>query len=79
MTRDEALAELAPLIGELTTAPVDDIGPEHHLENDLQLDSLSQMDLVGSVERHFSVKVQDEEIAGLDTVGDLIDLVVTKL
>lgn len=78
MTRDQALDELTPLIRELTTVPFDDFGPRHHLEHDLQLDSLTQMDLVGSLERHFSVKVLDAELTGLHTVGDLIDLVVAK-
>ncbi|MEU1476209.1 acyl carrier protein [Streptomyces sp. NPDC001668] len=79
MTRNQVLEELTPLIRELTRSAPDDIAPAHHLENDLDLDSLTQMDLVSSLERHFSIKVLDAELTGLHTVGDLVDLVVGKV
>lgn len=43
------------------------------LEN-LGLDSLELLDLQMSIEREFSIKISDQDFAGLETVGDLISI-----
>jgi acyl carrier protein len=45
---------------------------------ELQLDSLAMMELAYDVEEAFHLTIADEELAGLKTVGQLIDLIEAK-
>ena len=55
-----------------------EIGPETDLRDDLGLDSLQAVTVVMALEQEFEVEVDDEEIDGLKTVGDILDLLAVK-
>ena len=55
-----------------------EIGPETNLRDDLGLDSLQAVTVVMALEQEFEVEVDDEEIDGLRTVGDILDLLAEK-
>lgn len=42
---------------------------------DLGIDSLGMLELVGSMEREFKIQVPDEQLVGIQTVRQLLDLV----
>ena len=42
-------------------------------------DSLTNIDLVVAVEKHFKIKLTTRDVAGLKNVGELIKLVETKV
>lgn len=42
--------------------------------SDIGLDSVAVLELVGYLEETLNVRIPDEELAGLDTLGDLDDL-----
>jgi acyl carrier protein len=44
----------------------------------LGIDSLGMLDLVGQLESQLGVHVADEQLVGLMTIGDLLDLIETK-
>jgi acyl carrier protein len=52
-----------------------DLRPEARLKQDLGLDSLDAVELAMGIERGFGVDIDDKQIAGLVTVGDLVTLV----
>ena len=89
VARRRFLAFLAasPLWAELVTAPG---GPQRLLEravdilravagDDLDADSLDLVELVMALEEEFGVEVPEEELEGVETVGQAYDLVVGKL
>lgn len=39
---------------------------------DMGLDSLELLDLQLSIEKHFGIKISDQEFSDLETVGDLV-------
>jgi 8-amino-7-oxononanoate synthase/acyl carrier protein len=43
--------------------------------SELGLDSVAVMELIGVLEENFSIRIRDEEIASLGTVGDLLKLI----
>jgi acyl carrier protein len=43
---------------------------------EMELDSLSEVDLLGVLEQAFDVYVPDSEIDGINTVGDLVRIIV---
>lgn len=57
----------------------DRITPGAHLLADLDLDSLDTMELTLSLEQRFTIEVPDEELEGLETVEDAVELIEKKL
>ncbi len=53
------------------------ISPGDNLELDIGLDSLSKIELVVSLEKSLSLKLPEDFISGLQTVGDLVEKVKT--
>ena len=46
---------------------------------DLGIDSLGMLELVGSMERELSVQIPDDELVGIQTVDQLLDLVQKRV
>ncbi len=43
------------------------------------MDSLDKLELFIMVDRHFGIHTSDEDVLGVDTVQDLVDLISQKL
>ncbi len=57
----------------------DDVKPETSLRDDLDLSSMQAITLMMDLEDEFDITVEDEELEGLRTVGDVTALLDTKL
>ena len=57
----------------------ENIGPETRLLDDLNIDSISVVDLVLGLEDTFGISIEDGVIEKIKTVGDLSVLVKEKL
>jgi acyl carrier protein len=55
------------------------IVPEADLKDDLEIDSLGRVELTLALEDAFNFYLQDEELEGIKTVGDILNLVESKL
>ncbi len=53
--------------------------PEAELLRDLDLDSLDTMELTLGLEERFGVEIPDQELEGLVTVADAVNLIERKL
>lgn len=49
-----------------------------NLQEDLGLDSMQAVTLIMDMEEEFDITVDDDEVAGLTTIGELVDLVINK-
>lgn len=49
------------------------------LANDIGLDSLDTVELSLGLEKHFDVEIADEDLEGVRTVSDAVDLVTGKV
>jgi acyl carrier protein len=78
MERFEILQILTELIKEKMSAK-GDIGELQRFVEDLGADSLDLMDFVMAVENRFHVRVPDEDLVKLKTVGDAVSYVQEKL
>lgn len=56
-----------------------ELRPETRLVEDLELDSLRAITLAVEVENRFRIALQEEDEAGIATVGDLVAVVGRKL
>ena len=53
--------------------------PEAELVRDLDLDSLDTMELTLSMEERFAIEIPDEDLEGLTTVRDAVELIEGRL
>jgi acyl carrier protein len=49
-----------------------ELGEDKDLVNDLGFDSLDMVEIIMGIEEKFGLKIEDSEVAGIKTVGDLI-------
>jgi len=76
VTNEEILGGLAEIVNEVAGVDTNEVTREKSFVDDLDIDSLSMVEIAVQVEDHFGVKVPDDELANLRTVGDAVDYVV---
>ena len=67
---------LAELINDETGIATDPVELGKSFTDDLDIDSISMMTIVVNAEEKFDVKIPDEEVKNLKTVGDAVDFIV---
>ena len=55
------------------------IHSDHHLRDDLGLDSMAVIELLYKIEETFDIQIPDQDLVGLSTVGGVADYVRTRL
>ena len=74
-TRSELLAGLAEVLAEVAGTPAEKVVPEAAFDADLDIDSLTMVEVVVACEERFGVTIPDEALEGLRTVGDAVDYI----
>ncbi|HVV29351.1 MAG TPA: acyl carrier protein [Mycobacteriales bacterium] len=72
MTDEEVLAGLAEIVNEIAGVPAADVVPSASFTDDLDLDSLTMVEVVVACEEKFNVRIPDDDVPGLKTVGDAV-------
>lgn len=75
-SNEEVLNGLAELINDETGIAVETVKLEKSFTDDLDIDSISMMTIVVNAEEKFDVKIPDEEVKNLTTVGDAVTFIV---
>ena len=71
-TQEEIIAGLAEIIEEVTGIEPSEVTIEKSFVDDLDIDSLSMVEIAVQTEDKYGVKIPDEDLAGLRTVGDVV-------
>jgi acyl carrier protein len=79
MTRDEAFAAYQTVAADLLAVDASAVVPEASFADDLNADSLTLVEFVMALEERFDVTIEEEELAGVSTVGGSFELLCTKL
>ena len=74
-SEQEILAGLADIINEETGLEQDAVQLDKAFTEDLDIDSLSMMTIVTLAEEKFDVRIPDEKVKDLVTVGDAVDYI----
>jgi acyl carrier protein len=78
MTREEVFTLIqAHLADELEVDPAR-ITEQTSFKEDLDADSLDLVEVVLALEEKFGIEISDDQIAGVKTVGEAADLVISK-
>ena len=68
----EILDGLAVIVNEVAGVPVEDVQSDRSFVDDLDIDSLSMVEVVMAAEDKWGVKIPDSEVKNLKTVGDAV-------
>ena len=71
-TTEEIRADLAEIVNEVAGVPAADVQVDKSFVDDLDVDSLSMVEVVVAAEEKFGVKIPDNEVQNLKTVGDAV-------
>ena len=75
MAKEEIFDKLKELVVDQLGVEEDEVTMEASMQDDLGADSLDLVDLVMSVEEEFGVKVADEYLENIKTVGDIVNYI----
>ncbi|MBF6329385.1 meromycolate extension acyl carrier protein AcpM [Nocardia transvalensis] len=71
-TREEIVAGIAEIVEEVTGIDPSEVVIEKSFVDDLDIDSLSLVEIAVQLEDKYGVQVPDEDFASLRTVGDAV-------
>jgi acyl carrier protein len=75
LSRDEIREGLADILEEVAGVNPDDVADDKSFTEDLDVDSLAMVEVVVAAEEKFGVKIPDDEVANLKTVGDAVSYI----
>ena len=75
MTEQEILEGLGEIIDEVAGVPADQVTPDKTFVDDLDIDSLSMVEIAVAAQDKFGVEIPDEQLKNLRTVQDVISYV----
>jgi acyl carrier protein len=75
MSQEEILAGLSEIIDEIAGVPADEVTPDKTFVDDLDIDSLSMVEIAVAAQDKFGVEIPDDQLKDLKTVQDVIDFV----
>ena len=64
---------------EVLSVPEDKVVPEAKFGDDLDADSLDLVELVMGLEERFDIEVPEDDLEGVTTIGQAVDLVLSKV
>ena len=68
-------AELAEIVNEVAGVDAADVQLEKSFVDDLDIDSLSMVEIVVAAEEKFGVRIPDDQVKNLKTVGDAVSFI----
>jgi acyl carrier protein len=75
LSEQEILSGLAEIVNEETGLAVDAVQLDKSFTDDLDIDSLSMMTIVVNAEEKFAVRIPDDDVKNLKTVGDAVSYI----
>ncbi len=77
MSNDEILTALGEIVEEIAGVEASEVTAEKSFVDDLDIDSLSMVEIAVQAEDRFGVKIPDDALADLKTVGDAVDYIAS--
>jgi acyl carrier protein len=75
---DEVRAGLAEILNEVADVDTSAVTDDKSFTDDLDVDSLSMVEVAMAAEEKFGVKIPDDELPKLKTVGDAVNYIQTN-
>jgi acyl carrier protein len=78
MSQEDILAGLAAIVNEVAGIPAESVAMDKSFVDDLDVDSLSMVEVVMACEDKFGVTIPDSEVKNLNTVGDAVSYILAN-
>ncbi|HEX3612911.1 MAG TPA: acyl carrier protein [Sporichthyaceae bacterium] len=78
VTEAEIVEGLGEIVNEIVGIPAEDVQPDKAFIADLDIDSLSMVEVIVAAEERFGVKIPDDEVKNLNTVGDAVKYIAAN-
>ena len=78
MSQEDVLAGLASIVNEVAGIPSESVQMEKSFVDDLDVDSLSMVEVVMLCEERFGVTIPDSEVKNLNTVADAVNYITAN-
>jgi len=75
MNEQEILAGLGEIVEEVAGVPADEVTPSKSFVDDLDIDSLSMVEIAVAAQDKFGVEIPDDQLKDLTTVQDVVNYV----
>ncbi len=75
MTESDILTGLAEILQEVAGVLPENVSADKSFIDDLDVDSLSMVEVVVAAEERFDVRIPDDEVKNLKTVGDAVSYI----
>jgi acyl carrier protein len=75
MNEQEILAGLGEIVEEIAGVPADEVTPSRSFVDDLDIDSLSMVEIAVAAQDKFGVEIPDDQLKDLTTVQDVVNYV----
>ncbi len=75
MNEQEILAGLGEIVEEIAGVPADEVTPGKSFVDDLDIDSLSMVEIAVAAQDKFGVEIPDDQLKDLTTVQDVVNFV----
>ena len=79
METGEIEERVRKILADNLSVPEDDVTTDSRFQEDLDADSLDLVEVVLALEEEFGVSIPEEEMEGVKTVGEAVNLVAAKL
>ena len=79
METGEIEERVRKILADNLSVPEDDVTTDSRFQEDLDADSLDLVEAVLALEEEFGVSIPEEEMEGVKTVGEAVNLVAAKL
>jgi acyl carrier protein len=79
MERADALVTIKEVAAEVLSVDPGQVTETARFKEDLDADSLDLVELVMGLEERFDIEVPEEDLEGVTTVGQAVDLVLGKI
>lgn len=76
LSQAEVLVGIKEIVEEVAGIPAASIEMDKSFTDDLDVDSLSMVEVVVAAEERFGVKIPDDQVSELVTVGDAVNFIV---
>ncbi|GAA4090029.1 acyl carrier protein [Nonomuraea sp. NPDC050663] len=75
VSEQEILEGLGKIVNEITGIPANEVTPEKSFVDDLDIDSLSMVEIAVAAQDEFGVEIPDDQLKNLKTVKDVINFI----
>ncbi|MFM7499554.1 MAG: acyl carrier protein [Actinomycetota bacterium] len=78
LSHNEVLAGIKEIVEEVAGVSPSEIEMDKNFTDDLDVDSLSMVEVVVAAEERFGIKIPDDEVTKMATVADAVNFIVSE-